>query len=125
MAAGQLLEMTKRTMVVNTDVDEMPTDGDKAFDVLGGNCQLYRISGKNNDGSAVYLDVWNAASPDVGTDSPDYRFRLTASKSFGPFRFGGEGGHVLSVGLSYAGVTAAGGSTGATNLDVSMEAKKL
>ncbi len=132
MGAGNLLKTTDRTFANNTDVDENPTAGNKAHDILGGAARLYYVAGVNNDSAVAYLDIFDHAAPVQGTTEPDFRFRIasgsgTRSNFMYPFgsKAGSIAGYKFATALSYAGVTAAGGATGATNLDAFFEAEKV
>ena len=88
------------------------------LNLLGGSGKLYGLEADNSQNtSAVYVKLYNSAAPLVGTDAPEWVFKVAAGKKrFQPLGSRGTG-RSFATALSFACVTAGGtgGSTSPTN----------
>lgn len=93
-------------------------NGTATKNIRGGPCRLYSMMVDNSaNASVVYLKLWDAKSPTVGTTAPDFVFKIAASAKvpilMNP-RDDEDNGVPFTVALTAACVTT-GGTAGTTN----------
>jgi len=77
---------------------------------------VYGVEADNSDNAvASYVELWDAAAaPSLGTDRPDFAFRLLAGQKRA-FQLNGGKGATFATGVCVAAVTGYHGTAGPTN----------
>ena len=105
----QLAVTTSAKVVEDTD-----SNATSEANVNSGAATIYgiRIDNTNNPSVPVYLKMWNATAPTVGTTAPDMVIPCGGGKVVKALCPKGD---AFGTGLSFATVTDGGGTAGTTN----------